>query len=102
MMTINDEEEPRSYEWQLGGDIDCESCGMSNNLVHFYPSIPSKGDTWSFFYTVGCFGGKETNGDSEYWSVELSHMLEWLKDRFPLWGNEEEAEIMALVTGEEK
>jgi hypothetical protein len=101
MMILNNEEPP-SWEWYLGGDIDCESCGTSENMAHFHPSIESEGEFWSFFYTVGCFGGKETNGASEWWAVELSEMLAWLKARFPFWGDVEEAQVMALVAGENK
>ena len=85
----------RGVSWNLGNDIDCETCGISWNQAEFDPDFQGE-NKWSFNYNVGCYGGASVHYDSENREEELKEMFKDLRT-FPGWPHEQEGNIRNMI-----
>jgi hypothetical protein len=89
-----------SILWELGDDLDCESCGMSWNHAEFIPDFDGI-SKWRFSYSLGCYSGEAVqHGESDI-EARLENFFVLLRG-YPGWENDYEKVIYAILNMKDK
>ena len=67
-------EEDYEYSWYLGDDYDCDTCGMSWNMVRFELWDEDE-NVWQLYMSVGCYGGESTMSYDEDFAKRAEEII---------------------------